>query len=192
MSAERHSDAMKVPDGAGRPGVLASRRRMLRRSLVTAAPVVTTLASGPVAAGVCLNASGFVSAATFNSRHPGLNNCDGVSPAGWVNQTAWPVDKNTQKFNAIFASGGSYKLAIGSVNNPTFLQALQCQNVLAQDVAAAWLNAMNHTAGYVVTTDQAVAIWRALYSGGTYQPPNVVTPWSAAQTREWLEFSWKL
>lgn len=192
MSAERHSDAIEVPDGAERSSVLASRRRMLRRSLATVTPVVTTLASGPVAAGVCLNASGFVSTATFASRHPGLSNCDGVSPAGWVARTAWPCNKNTQNFNAIFASGSSYKLTLGSVNNPTLLQALQGTNVLAQDVAAAWLNAMSGVSGYVITTTQAVAIWQALCGGsGTYQPLNVATPWSLAQTQDWLEASWK-
>ena len=197
MSAEKHSESTNVPNGDGRSNVdssvvLASRRRMLRRSLTTVAPVVATLASGPVAAGVCLNASGFVSANTANSRHPNLSNCQGLSPSAWASQSTWPVNKSSQKFNDVFASGNLYMLTIGTDDKPTLMQALSGPNVLAQDVAAAWLNAMSGVSGYVITTSQAIAIWQALCSGsGTYSPPNVTMPWSLAQTKAWLEMSWK-
>jgi hypothetical protein len=182
MTTDAQGENVHVDDGAP---AMSSRRRMLRRSVGTAAPVIATLVSGPVSAGSCLVASGFTSSATFTSRHPlGVNNCAGISPAGWISLGA--VGNATSKFNAIFASGNSYKLD----GNPTLLEVLQGTDPLARDVAAAWLNAKKPVTGYVITAAQAVTIWQTFGSGATYTPAGVTVAWTVDQTKKWIEMSW--
>jgi len=66
------SGPQATPSGDAPPS--AGRRTVLRRALLTGAPILVTLHSGPVAAkqitGTCIKASGFISVATFRSRNP--------------------------------------------------------------------------------------------------------------------------
>jgi len=189
MSSDRQDIETNQTGTDGLLDVHASRRLMLRRSLGTVAPVVATLVSGRVSAQTCINASGFVSAATYASRHPNGTPpiCQGVSPSNLAaNGSSWgDVPKGT-KFNTIFASGGNYK----RTRDPKVMNELKGSNRLSMCVSAAYLNAKRGSAGYVVTADQAVAIWRGLCYGGTYTPPGLSRAWSKDETLAWLEMSW--
>lgn len=82
-SGPRVDDA---PAPAGKP---VGRRTVLRRALLTGAPVLVTLHSGPVAAqsigGTCIKASGFISVATFRSRNPKASSiCSSRTLNDWI------------------------------------------------------------------------------------------------------------
>lgn len=173
-----------------------SRRRMLRRSLGMAAPVALTLASAPVSAGLCVTASGFVSASTFTSRQATLplrsQPCNALSPTAWAESTAWPmgVDRSTALFKDML--GGTP--ISGFLPNVTLLEVLQQPSTLEAYVAAVWLSA--YSGGMpppFEDGDTVKAIWANIRSNnGAYNPPELdaqqLTP---AGTREWLAMSWQ-
>ena len=170
-----------------------SRRRMLRRSLGMAAPVALTLTSTPVSAGMCVTASGFVSASTFASRQPTQSRpCDGLSPAAWAETTDWPVgvSRNTALFKDML--GGTP--ISGFLPNVKLLEVLQQPSTLEAHVAAAWLNAYRGGMELPFEDGDAVrAIWANIrFNGGAYAPPDLDTPaLTPAGTREWLAMSWQ-
>ncbi len=183
-----------------------SRRRMLRRGLGVAAPVVATLASGPVSAGSCLNPSGFASMATFKSRHPGgLNNCSGKTPTAWhqLDASLWPsgvikadigspITTPSTKFNDIF--GASF----GLTGNPSLDAVLQMSFgagtavSIAPGIVALWLDAKANLVGTpaAFTPAQVVTIWQNIYTNlGAYKPSGG-TVWTSQQTVDWITLSW--
>lgn len=173
-----------------------SRRRMLRRSLGMAAPVVLTLTSAPVSAGVCVTASSFVSASTFASRQstaPSRSRpCNGMSPTAWAESLDWPMglDRNTSLFKDVL-DGAPIS---GFLPNVTLLEVLQQPNTLEAHVAAVWLSAYNGGMPTPFEDGDAVkAIWANIrFNNGSYSPPDLnaqqLTP---AGTREWLAMSWQ-
>ena len=183
---------------------LQARRNVLRGGVGTAVPILATFVSGPVGASTCMQPSGFVSVATFNSRNPnGLNNCTGSSPALWISASTWPtgvVKGNTTgdagkgtgtKFNSIFSPALTidYSLlcVLGKYADP------DPQLVAAAGIAALWLNAKAGKTGTpaVFLPEGAVQLWANIGShGGAYYPPAPGTPWTVAQTQAWLAKTW--
>lgn len=207
---QRQSQAEQDQGGAGSESTVGlSRRRMLRRGLGVAAPVVATLASGPVSAGACLNPSGFASLATFNSRHPtGMNNCSGKSPSDWhaLPAGSWPVPKfdvggttpvASTKFNDTIGAGG-FGLTLGTNLNPS-LDEILAQPFgtggplkVAPGIVALWLDTKANLVGSppIFTVSQIATIWQSISTNfGAYKPPTG-TIWTQQQTVDWITRSW--
>ena len=180
-----------------------SRRRMLRRSLTVAMPVVATLASRPVSAGDCLSASAFWSG---NASRTPMNACaGGRSPSAWIAlpDASWPagVTKGSAnsgtKFNAIFGTN----LAVG---NPSLLTVLGTYdstpaNAVQQAgaVTAVWLNARAgltgtiFTPGVTPTEGTVLEIWESIVAnGGSYRISATKALASPQATHNWLALTW--
>jgi hypothetical protein len=204
MSAERQNSEHELMRDTGGAELPTSRRAMLRRGLVKAAPVVATLASGPVAAGTCVIASGFTSVATFQSRNPtGLQNClGGKSPSAWIGSD-WPagVTKgqlgggsslgNGTKFNATFSPHLTLDLSLLAVLSGLAPSPLK---TVAAGVVALWLNTLSGLTGGVFSDAYVKALWTNIAGQspvGCYKPPAGAGPvWTAAQTEDWLALTW--
>jgi len=193
MSAENQRDAAVAPGGADRNRLLVARRRMLRRSLGAVAPAVATLTSGPVSAGSCVVASSFISAATFNSRHPqGMSACAGQSPTAWYSAADWSsvgLNKSAVKFNACLGTGGTkYQLA----PDQKLADLLAQSSTMLAYVVALWLNAKAGLTAGVFTPLQVVAIWQNIVdNSGGYKVPTETLAWTPARTMDWLALTWK-
>jgi hypothetical protein len=193
--SERASSPAAVTDGAEAAGRMLARRRMLRRSLGVATPVLLTLASAPVAAGTCVTASGFVSAATFASRQPkGVNSmtCNGASPSTWAAATTWPsgIDRQTATF--------AEKLGIAPTSNflptATLLEVLQRPDTLEAHVGAVWLSAYQGSLAMPFEDGDTVRlIWANIKAnGGYFRPTDPNLPALTEQgTLQWLAETWK-
>ena len=209
MSVDKQGNTSAPSSGNESLGATVSRRTLLRRSLRVVPPAVVTLASAPVSAGICLNASGFVSGPTFASRHPNMGeNCAGLSPSTWASDSStWPADfagpSGTQalvkgdlvglgsgtKFNAIFdpdlTTDNSLRVVLaGYTSMPATL------TTLAAAVVALWLNASTNRTGGVFTVADAVAIWQNINTNGGYKPSPTSPVWSFQQTQDWLGLTW--
>ncbi len=172
------SDA--VPSDAGR-------RAWLRKGAMAASPVLFSLASAPVhAAGVCVLPSGFISVATFNSRHPGAMICvDNRGPNFWNANFPgiWPISApNTQTslFSSVFfgtpeasTSGLTIKAVLGSGSFTTFTK--YC--------IAGYLNARVGTLGFPLSDIQMVNVWGHFRGGST---PLIPASWTEADAVTWL------
>ena len=171
-----------------------SRRRLLRRSLTLAAPVVATLVSPPVSAGTCALGSAFLS--TTHASHKPLVNCAGRSPSGWaaLADVSWPagVTKNNPggtRFNATFGTdlaGNPLLVDVLATYDSTPATAVQ----QAGAVTALWLNAKAGLTGGVFTPASVLAIWENIVANaGGYQPASgpALTP---QQTHNWLAQTW--
>ena len=191
MSAERHNGGSIETSNAGRDDILLSRRRMLRRSLGAVAPVVVTLASGPVSAGNCVVASSFVSAATFTSRHPSSSSsfsCTIKTRAYYLNDRTCRDYLNGNKFEDVFNP------AISDLPHHTKLdEVLQFGAVGGEHEVASrlvWLH-MNLKYATAATGDmgwnEAKAIWANYRAhGSSYQTAGV--SWNSAQLITYLQF----
>ncbi len=208
MSAENQSSPATPSHADQTVGVPLTRRSLLRRSLRVVPPAVATLASAPVSAGICLNATGFVSGPTFASRHPNMGeNCPGQSPLTWAaDATVWPAkffNQNGQekdlkkggleglgdgtKFNAVFTSNLSTKKSLRVVLNG--YGTVASMDTIAAAVTALWLNAMTSKTGGVFTVADAKAIWENVVANNGYKPPSGPT-WTLQQTQDWLGLTW--
>lgn len=206
MSAESQGNEVKVPGAVDRADAFAARRSMLRRSLGTVVPVVASFASGPVSAGICLNASGFVSPPTFASRHPNMGpNCDGSSALTWASDASvWPTVGNPPlrkgdltseqglgngtTFSSIFSPPLAAQKSLRVVLNG--YASIASIDTLAAAVAALWLNAAANKTGGVFTPADAQAIWTNIRNNGGYKPAGGSTVWDYAQTQDWLKRTW--
>lgn len=176
---------------------LESRRRMLRRSLGAAAPVVLTLSSVPVAAGQCISASSFVSSATFQSRQarPASEPCMGLSPTEWVQQLPyWPGGLlPSRKFHQEF-SAHTLSADFGN-ESVTLLDVLHAPGTIEAHVTAALLNA--HRGQMSPPFDSptgVIAIWNNIRAnGGFYKSPTASADQPAMTplgTRQWIARTW--
>jgi hypothetical protein len=173
------------------PADALSRRLLLRRSLGVATPVVLTLASLPShAAAGCVNPSGFISNATFNSRHPGGVVCTTNGPTYFssLDDALWPkagnVSSATQRFAIVFKGSPSSsrsttlkEILIGPYSN------------YAKYCVAAYANALRPPVGYPMTVDQASALWVTIKGGGSSPLPAFPQPslgWDETKTLNWL------
>lgn len=185
MQDKQHPDQTSALAGVEGP-VIPARRAWLARGAVMATPVIASLASAPVhAAGVCVLPSGFISAATFLSRHPNAPRCTSSGPTYWAGSfpAAWPMsppDTTTALFSATF--GGSLESGMAG---KTLKQVLDgAFTAFAKYCVAAYLNARNGTAGFPLNDTQAVAVW-GHFRGG---PSTSLIPmaWTEATALAWL------
>lgn len=192
---QEHSSGLSpAQDGADAARRLA-RRSMLRRSLGMAAPVVLTLASGPVSAGTCMSASSFVSAATFASRAPKgvvVLSCTGLSPSAWAGSPSWPagVDRLTATFTEKLGEPPLSALP----PTATLLEALQQASTMEAHIAAVWLSAYAGMLAAPFEDGDAVrAVWSNIRgNGGFFKPADPHLPALTEQgTRQWLANSWQ-
>ena len=179
-----------------------SRRRMLRRSLTVAMPVVATLASRPVSAGDCLSASAFWSG---NASRTPMNACaGGRSPSAWIAlpDASWPagVTKGSAnsgtKFNAIFGSdllGNPSLLTVLGTYDSTPANAAQ----QAGAVVAVWLNAKAGLTGTIFTPGVAptegtvLEVWESIVANlGSYRISATKALASPQATHNWLALTW--
>lgn len=193
---QQHSHPDHVRDDSAERSRLENRRRMLRRSLGAAAPVVLTLGSMPVSAGQCISASAFVSTTAFQSRQATYNPlpCLGLSPTDWAQRSPyWPGGLlPTRKFHQEFGSQG---LSPGFNGNTTLLDALNAPTTIEAHVVAALLNA--HRGGMTDPFDSPVnivAIWANIRTnGGFFKPVGGSTQQSAMTpmgTMQWIALTW--
>lgn len=167
MHAEPPTDQAALPGDSPRN---AGRRAWLRKGVVAASPVLVSLASAPVhAAGVCVLPSGFISTATFNSRHPGGTPClVGLGPNYWNNPSnfsVWPTapapNTQTSLFSDIFfgsLESGMAGLTVKQVLNGPFTP-------FAKYCIAGYLNARTNPLSFPLTDIQMVAIWHHYHGG---------------------------
>ena len=182
-SATDHSPQAKVlPNDLGR-------RAWLNRGAAAVTPVIASLASVPVhAVGTCVLPSGFVSAITFASRHPGASVCVVEGPNYWHSNVSvdgvWPAGTTTALFTAVFGVAAGVESGIDAT---TTLDAVLGGgfSLLAKYCIAAYLNASSGTVGFPLTTAQAIAIYGS-YHGGLFS--SLLLPsWTEAQTLAWLQ-----
>lgn len=162
-----------------------SRRLLLRRSLGVATPVVMTLASLPShAAAACVNPSGFISVATFNSRHPGGVVCTDRGPNYFASLAvgSWP---STERFAAVFGA-----LASPSANRSVTLKAVLSGQYpeFAKYCVAAYANASNPPLNFPITVAQSRALFKTIAQG---TPPSGLAAyppftWTETQALDWL------
>lgn len=182
MHAVPPTDPTPPTDAAPRN---AARRAWLRKGAVAATPVLASLASAPVhAAGVCVLPSGFISVATFNSRHPGAMTCVGnrgpnywaATPAAWTGPTL-----PSTPFLTVFISPEG-----GMTPAETMAAVLTgAYSLLAKYSIAAYLNAELGTPGFPLLPAQVVAVWRHFRGGPTTAliPPS----WTELDAVTWLQ-----
>ncbi len=193
------------------PTVNETRRRLAKAGLAAPA-VMGVLASRPVlgASDYRCTISGQISG---NLSRPGdAIDCGtlGRSPGYWKNHTGlWPGVSPHAYFNSIFADAYCYKqindntteLASCSNSeyspNPTLLQVLQATGgmngiphpALGRAAVASYLNALAFSTSnppYPLTPDRVVAMFNAVYNGGTYEvAPGVA--WNASQVLAYFE-----
>ena len=191
MSAERHNGGSIETSNTGRDDILLSRRRMLRRSLGAAAPVVVTLASGPVLAGNCVVASSFVSATTFTSRHPGSSSsfsCAINTREYYLNDRTCRGYLNDNNFEDVFNPAIS-----GLPRHSKLDEVLQIGPVGGELEVASRLVWLHMNLKYATGTtgdmgsNQAKAIWANYKSNGNaYQTAGIT--WNSAELITYLKF----
>ena len=181
-----------VPDAAS-PTAAPSRRLLLRRGLGAATPVMLTLASLPShAAAACINPSGFISRATFNSRHPGGVVCTSNGPTHFAGlaDTSWPTSGGQSAagltFMAVFNSippGGTGSTTLKEVLNGTYSN-------FAKYCVALYANALLPPTGFLTTVDQARALWGTVSGitipSGTSSFPQPPLVWDVPTALDWL------
>ena len=168
-----------------------SRRAWMRRGAIAVSPVVVSLVSAPVqAAGVCVLPSGYISATTFASRHPGAVVCVTSGPNFWqanfATAGAWPAGTTTAKFKDAFSV--SPGVESGITGGTTLKEVLDGSfSLLAKYTIAAYLNALKGTPGFpaAITAAAAVSIYKSDH-GGPFSTL-LVTGWTEAQTVAWLQ-----
>ncbi len=201
MSEQENMRTSDVPDFA--------RRRLTRGGL--ALPVVlATLASKPVLGAPPYNCtiSGQLSGNT--STHHQQETCSalGRSPGYWkTHPRAWPrIDPNAP-FNSVFAdaywwisqNANAVELCppqyLNCAPDPTLLQVLTTTAgmrpnlnypALARSAVASLLNSYEFAPNYPLTPNQVVAMFNAVYLGGTY-PVSPTVSWNADQVHTYFE-----
>lgn len=188
-------------------------RRHLLRGAAGVAPVVLSLTSRPVIAGMCTTTS--AAASMHVSGSPTGSQCFGRTPGYWKNHSSWPSpyksesSKNAGKtfgdyspsgsetqtqsqadaqsgtlFDSVFGTQGGYP-------DKTLLDVLELggghKNELARHIVAALLNAASGaTPEAVAGVPVVLKIWHSYVTYGYYSPTNGVQ-WNAAEITEWLK-----
>jgi hypothetical protein len=191
---EQSASAVNAPIS---PMDAKSSRRGLLKGLGVGSPILLTLSSAPVqAASVCIMPSGYISAATFNSRHPGATVCTSQGPTFFRNNVGnpsyWPTSgTNTQttqfKNSALFQSQPDN--SNNTTKSNTMAQVLN--GSYASDFTkyciAAYLNARIVPLGWPtdLTPAKVVALWR-YFKAGAARPNWVPSAWTLANAQTWL------
>jgi len=181
------------------PDVAMPSRRGLLKGLGVGSPVLLTLASAPVqAASVCIMPSGYISAATFNSRHQGASVCTNQGPTFFKsnigNSSFWPTSgTNTQtvKFRnaSLFGIKPDGSSVAAGTNTDTMAQVLSggYTSDFTKFCIAAYLNARTLPTGWPadLTPAKVVALWRYFKASGV-QPTWIPAAWTIADADDWL------
>jgi hypothetical protein len=182
MSTKTDQEEPVGPDRRSRAAVAMDRRRLLRGGL-SAAPVVMTLASGPVSAGLCTTCS------AFGSLHPSGKQpsivCSGRSPSAWDGTPGghWPLAQNTL-FETYFAPAlTGTNVTLKNVIDPT-----KGYDPVARNCVAALLNASTSpplTPPTILGVGYAKTIWSSYASRGYFEPTAGIQ-WHSAEIVEWI------
>ena len=191
------------PGGIAEPdrpaGMLPGRRRLLRGGL-GAGSVLMTLASRPVSAATCTQASAFSS--VVSGKQP-ITLCSGRTPASWFatsdstsagaalfvsslvsTGTDWPIDPAT-KFSSVFSPG----LTNGNLTLKGVLDTTKGAPVVAQHCVAGLLNTSGSSPlvpATILTPIRVKDIWNSFATKGYYEASAGVR-WSETQIIEWLK-----
>lgn len=176
-----------------------SRRRLLRGGLGVA-PVLMTVASRPVMAGVCESASSHTSLS--GSRVAAADRCSGGSPTYWMSRsstsgssssTAYLMDVSTSTGSLASITFGSVFGVAGGYGDKTFLQVLESghssssKDGLAAHLVAAVLNVQaGYTPATVLDVTRAQSIWSDYNALGYFEPTAGIR-WDSAQIIDWLK-----
>lgn len=181
------------------PDVAMPSRRGLLKGLGVGSPVLLTLASAPVqAASVCIMPSGYISAATFNSRHQGASVCTNQGPTFFKNNKSnaayWPTgNPNTQslqfKDTLLFGSAPDGSGTDIAKQEHKMFQVLNraYTSDFTKFCIAAYLNARTLPTGWPadLTPEKVVALWRYFKASGG--PPTwIPAAWTIAEAEDWL------
>ena len=181
MSTETDREEQVAPDRHSRVTVAMGRRRLLRGGL-GATPVIMTLASGPVSAGLCTTCSAFGSLHP-SGKQPGIT-CGGRSPAVWdSNPGQWPLNQNTL-FQAYFTPA----LTGTNVSFKDVLDPRRGYDAVARHCVAAVLNARTSpplTPATILGVSYAKMIWSSYATKGYFEPTAGIR-WNSAKIVEWM------
>ena len=177
-----------IPTAANPPA--SSRRDWLRRGAIAATPVVASLASAPVhaAIGDCVLPSGFISAATFASRHPGATPCVNSGPNFWLG--SGDAAKAVLFLTAFSGVATKAEAGIPDLTGFTLggmLPGSSGASEFAKYSVAAYLNAVTGASGFPpsITTALVVALYKSFRGGPT--SAEATTLGSEANALLWLK-----
>jgi hypothetical protein len=182
MSANNGREQRTAPDSLSSAAVTVSRRRLLRRGLA-AAPVIMTLASPPVSAGLCTTCS------AFGSMHPSGKQasvtCGGRTPAIWSSTPSghWPISPNNPFKNYFSPALADTNVSLKDVINPS-----KGYDPVARNCVASLLNASTSpplTPATILSAGYAKAIWSAYATKGYFEPTAGIQ-WNSAKIVDWI------
>ena len=162
--------------------VALGRRRLLRGGL-SAAPIIASLASGPVSAGLCTTGS------AYGSLHPSGTRtsltCSGRPPATWMQALGhWPIGANT-----LFSACFSPALADGTTKIKSVIDPSKGYDPVACHCLAALLNASTSpplTPASILSTAYVKAVWWSYASKGYFEPTAGIQ-WNGGQIVDWIK-----
>jgi len=169
------------------------RRRSLAKGALAAPIVLGTLMSRPVlgAAPYHCTISGQISG-NISPRPGGDENCWelGKSPGFWGNQGgahkgAWNPILQTALFSSVFADAYPGKTLKEVIQAAGGMQAEANRPALGRAAVASYLNAY-HMLNFPLTQTQVVAMFNAVYGGGTFQVNSTVF-WDADDVKDYFE-----
>jgi hypothetical protein len=182
MSAETNHEGPAESGRQIQAAVALGRRRLLRGGL-SAAPVIMTLASGPVSAGLCRTGSAYGSMNPSGTRR--TTTCGGHSPSVWntTNHNHWPIDAN-----ALFSHYFSPGLNGNNVKLKKVIDPSNGYDPVARNCVAALLNACSGpplTPSSILGVAKAQEIWSSYARNGYFEPTAGIR-WNSAKIVDWM------
>ncbi|MFN9766659.1 MAG: hypothetical protein ACK57L_16265 [Pseudomonadota bacterium] len=193
------SGPQATPSGDAPPS--AGRRTVLRRALLTGAPILVTLHSGPVAAkqitGTCIKASGFISVATFRSRNPTASTiCSTRALNEWISLaqgTVTPTAAEAVELAKLLTAYAPGLTLTSYFSSKTVADVLKDSSASADVMVLKRIVAMllNLQFGYAPNGDFSsgylVGVWNNFASnGGNYVVSGMT--WNGMTTAQWLDY----
>jgi hypothetical protein len=193
------SGPQATPSGDAPPS--AGRRTVLRRALLTGAPILVTLHSGPVAAkqitGTCIKASGFISVATFRSRNPTASTiCSTRALNEWISLaqgTVTPTAAEAAELAKLLTAYAPGLTLTSYFSSKTVADVLKDSSASADVMVLKRIVAMllNLQFGYAPNGDFSsgylVGVWNNFASnGGNYVVSGMT--WNGMTTAQWLDY----
>lgn len=191
------SGPQATPSGDAPPS--AGRRTVLRRALLTGAPILVTLHSGPVAAkqitggigGTCIKASGFVSVATFRSRNPGVTNasCSQRTWTYWQNLANGP-DGTKPPFSQKVRDYHKNLVLSTDFNEKTVKEVLNATGEDAEVLKRILAMMLNLDSGQASQVDFSKAyladVWNSYKGASGFKVSGVTWGWD--KIADWLDY----
>jgi len=183
MAAERDHQDSAVRARDPESTVALGRRRLLRGGL-SAAPILATLASSPVSAGLCTTGSAYGSLNPSGTRTN--TTCGGRSPATWTASGgvgAWPISGNT-----LFSACFSPALSDSTLKLKTVVDPSKGYDAVARNCVAALLNASASpplTPASILGVAYVKAVWTSYASKGYFEPTAGIR-WNSGQIVDWI------